>query len=120
MGKVVLTGLEFHGRHGVFDEEAVFGARFVVDVDMHFDFSGMRDHIDDTVNYALVYEAVRDEVERKRYKLIEVLASAVATRLLAEHPRLNSVTVRVHKPHAPIAGIFRDVHAEVTHARPDA
>jgi len=22
--------------------------------------------------------------------------------------------VRVHKPHAPIAGIFRDVYAEVT------
>ncbi|ADV66592.1 dihydroneopterin aldolase [Deinococcus maricopensis] len=117
MGKVVLSGLEFHGRHGVYDEEAVFGARFIVDVEMHFEFGYMRDHIDDTVNYALVYDAVRDEAERKRYKLIEVLAQAVATRLLDEHARLLRVTVRVHKPHAPIAGIFRDVYAEVTRER---
>lgn len=116
-GKVVLSGLEFHGRHGVFEEEEKFGARFVVDCEMTWDFAGLTDHIDATVNYAAVYDSVRHEVTEKRYKLIEMLAERLAARLLDEHARLALVTVRVHKPHAPIAGIFRDVYAEVTRAR---
>lgn len=117
MAKVVLSGLEFHGRHGVFEEEAVFGARFLVDVELVWDWRGLRDRIDDTVNYAHVYETVQHEVTEQRYKLIEMLASRIAARLLAEHPRLQTVLVRVHKPHAPIAGIFRDVYAEVELSR---
>lgn len=116
-GTVVLSGLEFHGRHGVFDEEAVFGARFVVDVEMRFDFRHLTDDIDATVNYAAVYDTVRDETTRPRYKLIEVLAERLAERLLREHARLDELTVRVHKPHAPLPGVFRDVYAEVTRRR---
>jgi dihydroneopterin aldolase len=113
-GTVVLSGLEFHGRHGVFEEEERFGARFVVDAHLEWDFSDLTDHIDRTVNYAAVYDSVKHEVTEKRYKLIEMLAERIAERILHEHPRLERVTVRVHKPHAPIAGIFRDVYAEVT------
>ncbi|PYE51192.1 dihydroneopterin aldolase [Deinococcus yavapaiensis] len=116
-GTVVLSGMEFHGRHGVFDEEAVFGARFVVDVEMHFDFTDLRDDIDATVNYAAVYDTVRDEATNRRYKLIEVLAERLAARLLSEQTRLDELTVRVHKPHAPLSGVFRDVYAEVTRRR---
>ena len=29
-------------------------------------------------------------------------------------PRLDAVTVRVHKPFAPLPGVFRDVYAELT------
>lgn len=112
-GKVVLRGLEFHGRHGVYEEELRFGARFVVDLELEWDFSGLSDHIDATVNYALVYDSVRHEVTEKRFKLIEVLAERIAERILSEHSRLKRATVRVHKPHAPIPGIFRDVYAEV-------
>ncbi len=118
-GKVVLSGLEFHGRHGVFEEEERFGARFVVDCELRWDFRGLTDHIDATVNYAAVYDSVRHEVTEKRYKLIEMLAEAIAARILHEHPRLTDVTVRVHKPHAPLPGIFRDVYAEVTRDRAD-
>ncbi|WP_041230922.1 dihydroneopterin aldolase [Deinococcus peraridilitoris] len=112
-GKVVLAGLEFHARHGVYEEELRFGARFVVDLDLEWDFTHLSDHIDATVNYALVYESVRHEVTEKHFKLIEMLAERIAARILQEHSRLARVTVRVHKPHAPIPGIFRDVYAEV-------
>ena len=37
MGKIVLQGLVFYAYHGVFEEEARLGARFVVDVELFFD-----------------------------------------------------------------------------------
>ena len=116
-GKVVLAGLEFHGRHGAFVEEEKFGARFVVDCELAWDFADLTDHLSATVNYAAVYDSVRQEVTEKRYKLIEVLAEQIARRLLFEHARLAGVVVRVHKPHAPLPGVFRDVYAEVERGR---
>ena len=113
MGKIVLAGLEFHGRHGVFAEEKRFGARFLVDIEMELKYQGIPDDVTHTIDYAQVYATVEDETVRERYYLIEVLANNIADRLMREHHKLNGVLVRVHKPHAPIPGVFRDVYVEV-------
>ena len=118
--KVVLSGLEFHAHHGVYEEEARFGARFVVDVELHWDFSAITDDLDLAVNYEEVYAAVSQEVTGTRVQLIEVLAASIARRLLAEQPLLEAVTVRVHKPHAPLPGVLRDVFAELTLGRAES
>ena len=112
--KVVLSGMEFHAYHGVYTEEARFGARFVVDAELHWDFAGLSDELDGAINYEQVYAAVEQEVTATRVQLIEVLAANLASRLLREQALLEAVTVRVHKPHAPLPGIVRDVYAELT------
>lgn len=117
MSRVVLQGLEFHAHHGVFATEGVLGARFVVDAELHYPFAGLADDLDEAVNYAAVYAAIREEVTGKTYQLIEVLADRIADRLLADFPRLEHVLVRVHKPFAPLDGIFRDVYAELEKTR---
>ncbi|HEX2865062.1 MAG TPA: dihydroneopterin aldolase [Deinococcales bacterium] len=111
--RIVLEGLEFFGRHGVYAEEGRLGARFVVDLELFLNLAGIADRVDDTVDYGLVYASVRDAVTGARFYLIEALANHIAATLLAEHPRLAGLTVRVHKPHAPLPGVFRDVFAEV-------
>lgn len=115
-GTVRLLGLEFHARHGVFAAETELGARFVADVEYTYPFPG-RDDLTEAVNYAEVYATVREEMDRPR-ALIEVLARDLAARLLREHPRMRAVTVRIHKPAAPLPGVFRDVQAEVRLERP--
>ncbi len=112
--RVVLEGLEFHARHGVYDTEAVLGARFVVDAELHYDFAGLPDDLSAAVNYAAVYSVIQEEVTGQRHQLIEVLTDRVARRILRDQPRLARVTVRVHKPFAPLPGVFRDVYAELT------
>lgn len=112
-GKVVLQGLEFHARHGVFEVEGVLGARFVVDAELHYPFAHIPDDLEAAVNYAEVYELIREEVTERQHQLIEVLAAQVARRLLTEQPKLQKVSVKVHKPFAPVAGIFRDIYAEL-------
>ena len=109
----MLSGLAFHGRHGVYQEEAVFGARFVVDAELYYDFSGIADELPEAVNYAAVYDLIARIVTSERVQLLEVLAGRLARAVLDEQPRLSAVTVRVHKPHAPLPGVFGDVYAEL-------
>lgn len=114
MSKIVLKGLAFHARHGVYSEEAVFGARFVVDAELFYDFATIGDDLAQAVNYAEAYDLIGQLVTQERFDLIEALAARIARELLATQPKLTRVLVRVHKPHAPLAGVFDDVYAELT------
>ena len=114
--RIVLEGMAFHGYHGVFPEEARFGARFVVDLELHAQLPE-EDDLAATIDYARVYDLVAGEVTGRRYRLIEALASAIAARVLDLDARIATVTVRVHKPHAPLPGVVRDVVAEVVRRR---
>ena len=117
MGRIVLAGLEFYGRHGARPEENRLGARFVVDVEMEVAFEGKGDRIEATVDYAAVYARVEEAVRGRRFYLIEALAEHIANELLGAFANLEAVRVRVHKPHAPIPGVFRDLFAEVERRR---
>jgi len=110
-GRVVLEGMEFHAFHGVLAEEGRLGARFTVDVEMTFT-PGHEDKLAQTVDYSRVYTLVRRLVTGSKHRLIETLAQALARSILEEEPLVDSITVRVHKPHAPLPGIVRDVFAE--------
>ncbi|MVN88092.1 dihydroneopterin aldolase [Deinococcus sp. HMF7620] len=115
--RVVLQGLEFHAHHGVYTPEATLGARFVVDAELHYPFVDLSDELGEAVNYAEVYAAIAAEVTETRRQLIEVLAHRIARRVLSAQPKLLAITVRVHKPFAPLPGVFRDVYAELTLTR---
>lgn len=115
-GKIVLEGLEFHAHHGVYDAEAQFGARFVVDLELFLPLPS-DDDLAATVDYSAVYELVRHEVTGKRFGLLEALARRLADAILAAQPLVAALRVRVHKPHAPLPGIVRDVYVEFYQAR---
>ena len=114
--RIVLSGLEFHGFHGVFPIEGQLGARFIVDVEMYLPLP-QEDDLAQTVDYSKVYALIRQHVTERRYKLIEVLANTIANEILANHGHVNKVVARVHKPHAPLPGVVRDVMVEVCRKR---
>lgn len=116
LDRIVLTGMEFYGYHGLFAEEATLGARFSVDVELRVRVSGI-DSIRETVDYGRVYALVAGAVTGTKYKLIEALANEIAARLLAAEATIKGVVVRVHKPSAPLPGVFRDVFVEVVRDR---
>lgn len=108
-----LKGMEFYAYHGVLEEEKILGQRFIVDLDIcPSKWAAGTDHIDDTVNYAQVYTVVKVCVERERFKLLESLAEEIALRVLGGFD-CSQVRVEVHKPSAPIPGIFSDVSVEI-------
>jgi dihydroneopterin aldolase len=117
-GRIVLSGMEFHAHHGAFAEEERLGARFTVDLEIEVDVSA-EDRLEATVDYSRVYGLVRDLVTGSRHRLIESLALTIADGVLANESLVRNVQVRVHKPHAPLPGVVRDVYVEVRRERGD-
>ena len=100
---VELVGLEVFGRHGVEDEEREQGRTFVYDVALEI-AAPTGDRLEQTVDYRGVAACVREVSDAAQYRLIEVLASAVADELARRFPA-QRVRVRVRKPGISPAGL---------------
>jgi dihydroneopterin aldolase len=116
--RVSLRGLKVWGHHGVFDHERADGQDFVIDVVLYFDTrpAARSDDLADTVNYAAVAQSVTSIVGGEPVNLIETLAGRIADACL-DDPRVETVEVNVHKPHAPIPLPFDDVVVSIRRSR---
>lgn len=106
-----LHGIESWGRHGVLDFERRDGQRFIIDLDWWIDTEEARssDGLDATVCYQQLFDAVQTVVGGEPWHLIETLCDQLITALLAAFSRITTIEVTVHKPEAPIRGVFSDV-----------
>lgn len=120
MDKIQLTGMEFIGYHGCLPEERQTGQPFIVDVSLCLSLqeAGESDDLAKTVNYAEVFEQVRSIVEGVPCNLIETVAERLAAAILQEHSLVEKVEVTLHKPEAPIKGLFKDAAVFIERARP--
>lgn len=115
---LTLTGLRATGHHGVFDHERRDGQEFIVDLSVATDFTAAAasDNLHDTIHYGELAEQVVAAIERDPVDLIETVAERIAA-LVLENPAATSVTVTLHKPHAPIPVPFDDVAVTITRSR---
>jgi dihydroneopterin aldolase len=109
--RIFIKGLSLHAYHGVLAYESKVGQSFSIDLVLEIDLSdaARSDKVMDTVSYDKVAECASQTFCSKPCKLIEAAAGKVADAVLADFPRVLSVEVTIHKPHAPIAAIFSDV-----------
>lgn len=98
--------MKFYGYHGVYESEQIKGQNFFVDVELLTDLkkAGKTDDLDDTVNYAEVFDLVRNITENRRFRLVEKLADTIASEILSTYDRIKEIVVRVRKPDAPMNG----------------
>jgi dihydroneopterin aldolase len=117
--KIFINGLALHAYHGVMEHEATVGQSFTLDLMLDIDLAeaDRSDKVADTVSYAQVVETASQAFLGSRYRLIEAAAGAVADAVLTQFPRIRTVRVVVHKPHAPIAATFADVGVEILRGR---
>ena len=121
MDRIFLRGMRFMACHGVLPHEREVPQPFEVDVEMGLDLraAGENDDLGDTVNYAKVYDVVSTVLTVTRKYLIEAIAEEIADDLLRDFDVLRLVRVTVHKPAAPIDGIFSDVGVSILRRRKD-
>ncbi|HEX8550309.1 MAG TPA: dihydroneopterin aldolase [Abditibacteriaceae bacterium] len=100
MDKILLSGLEFFGRHGCHAAEVELGQRFLVDIELECDLTraGETDSLDDTINYVEILQAAREIIEGEPAKLLEHLARRIADYSLKD-ARVRRARVRIRKPH---------------------
>jgi dihydroneopterin aldolase len=116
--RIVLRGIETFGRHGVLPHEQELGQTFIVDAELELDLApaGASDDLADTVDYGALSGDLAAVVSDERYDLIERLAARLAEVCLAR-PRVDAVTITVHKPHAPVPVPLTDVAVIVRRTR---
>ena len=119
--RMVVTGLELWGYHGVFDHEKRDGQRFIIDVDIELHTAGAAgsDDVAHTLNYAELLDAIEAVVTGEPVDLIETLASRVLETVW-HFRQAMAATVTVHKPGAPVSQQVEDIAIIVTRNRPES
>ncbi len=119
--RIVLAGIVVEGRHGVHDWEREALQPFIVDVELLLDLrvAGTTDDLSQTADYSAVARRIREIVETRSVLLIEALAEAIASSLLAGWPIVDEIVVRIRKPAVLTAGLPDGPMVEIRRSRRD-
>ena len=99
---------------GIAPEEKKMGQELIIDVRLEIDSTkaSQTDTVGDTVSYVDVYQIIQKTGKSKSFSLIEALAEEIAASVL-KLALVNSVKVKVHKPHIPYKDFQGNVSVEV-------
>ena len=102
-GYILLKDLRFQARHGVGAQETLVGNEFTVNLRLRTDLTKAvrTDDVADTLSYADVFEAVRDEMSRPS-QLLEHVAGRIARRLFHDFPALDEIGLKLMKRNPPM------------------
>jgi dihydroneopterin aldolase len=105
MGQIILENIHFHAFHGVFPEENLVGNSFVITLTLDLDLqqASQTDELDDTINYQLIYDVVKAEMDIQS-KLIEHVAGRILRSVMKTFPQVNKAEVRLKKINPPLGG----------------
>lgn len=100
---LTLENLHFYAYHGVMPQEGVIGNEYTVNIRMKVDVSKaiVSDDVADTVNYAEVYEAIKQEMAIAS-KLIEHVGGRIVIRLFKEFPTIEQIELKLSKRNPPM------------------
>jgi len=102
--RVGLTDARFFAYHGYYPEEQSLGNEFTVTIHVAFDkHVGGQDNLQDTVNYELLYNIAKTEMQQPR-KLLETVAESMLNRVRADFPFVSGIEVSVTKHNPPFGG----------------
>ena len=106
---ILLQGLQYHAFIGVGEQEQVVGNDYVLDLRISYPLAAAAfaaamksDDVDDTLNYADVFNIVSD-VMKQPSKLLEAAAGKIVNELLARYIQLESIDLKLVKKNPPMS-----------------
>lgn len=100
---IELTSLRFFAKHGLFAEEQKIGNEFEVDLFVSYDPGAeLIDELAETVNYASLYEILKDEMQKPR-ELLETFVMETTELLHTTYPTIKKIELSLSKLNPPIA-----------------
>ncbi len=111
---ICLDNLRFHAFHGVLPQERITGNDYRVSLRIAYDISRAMesDRVEDTLNYAEVFELVRQEMTVP-CNLIERVAGRIGDRLFGEFPEIGELDLRIVKVNPPMGADCEGAGVEV-------
>lgn len=110
MALIELEEMEFYAYHGCFKEEQIAGNKFLLNFSFETNTTQaeISDNINDTINYQMVYNLVKEEMERPS-KLLEHLARRIILKICNQFQTITKVKVKVSKINPPMGGKMKCV-----------
>lgn len=110
MSTIAIEGMEFYSYHGHFEEEAVIGTKFILDLffETNTTKAEQSDDLDETVNYLEVYLIIKKQMEQSSY-LIEHVARRIVDALMEEFVQMESLKLKFRKMNPPLGGKMNSV-----------
>lgn len=107
MTTIRINNAKFYAHHGVLEYEKEYGNIFEVDIEMKCDLDELEgsDDLRKTVDYLKVYKLAERIFSSDKFNLIETVNQHLCRAILDNFPLVNSVTVNVRKPNAPLGVI---------------
>ena len=105
MDYIELKNMMFHARHGVSEQEKKVGNTFAVSLELYLDLSvaGRSDRLEDTLNYAEVFEIVKKEMAVPS-NLLEHVANRIIQAVKQAFPQIVKIQIRLAKLRPPVLG----------------
>jgi len=115
---ISLEDMEFHAFHGCLEHEKKLGNTFIVTLRFRIDtqLAGITDQLSDTLNYQLVYDLVKKEMETPA-QLIEHLAQRILNKVFDTFPEILHTELKLKKLNPPLGGKVSSVSIEIEEDR---
>lgn len=108
-----MEGMKFYAFHGVLPQENLIGAYFYVDLKLKTDFTraAETDELEDTVSYADIHTAVKEEMSVPA-KLLEHVCQRIAKRIFHDFPAIETIDIRLNKENPPMGACAKSIGVE--------
>lgn len=111
---ILLENIRFFAYHGVAPQETTVGNEFVVSLRLKTDIARAMesDDVADTINYAEIHQAVKEEMDIPS-KLLEHVAGRIVRRLFNDFPTIESIDLKLSKRNPPMGADIETAGVEV-------
>lgn len=108
MGEIAIEGMRFRAFHGCYEEEAVVGNDYEVNLRMRCDTrrAEISDDVADSVNYQLAYMVVAEQMAI-RSRILEHVCRRILDALFRALPSLQWAEVKVRKLAPAMGGVIQ-------------
>ena len=111
---IYLRDVRIRAFHGVLPQEKSVGAEFNISLRVGFDLSGamQSDKVEDTVNYAQLYELVKREMALPS-QLLEHVAGRIIQSIQGTFPGIASIDLELTKLNPPMGSVCQGAGVEI-------
>ena len=100
---IFLENVRFYSYHGVAPQETAIGNEFIINLRLKTDFGKATetDEVEDTVSYADIYAALKEEMELPS-KLLEHVCGRIVKRLFRDSRKIREIEIKLAKRNPPM------------------
>jgi len=117
---IYLEDVSFYAYHGVAPQEWVIGNNYIINLRLSVNLRDAieSDNVDDTVNYASVYQVLAEEMAVPS-NLLEHVCGRIVERLFRDFNTINDIQIKLSKRNPPMGADIAAASVEINCSRLD-